>query len=223
MFVAPVFEHITREGIVRIRTTILTIVLALLLTTTTQAKQELRQSETKTIHIHLEKTPKKHFSSKEDVRNFTTESKEEQTAALVAEDWNQLDKIARYYIQSCGGGDCDAKSIASAFNNISIANFEMLRFSEALESANSCIEAFYVTPGCHFLKTKALLEMGRISEAQTSFRITEKLVKHCLSKNESELKAAPDSSHRNLYLSEKNLYESVQGALQRLKAQLFRD
>jgi hypothetical protein len=42
MFVTPVFEHITREVIMRIRTTILTIVLSLLFATTLQAKQEQR-------------------------------------------------------------------------------------------------------------------------------------------------------------------------------------
>jgi hypothetical protein len=42
MFVTPVFEHITREGIMRIRTAVLTIVMSLLFATTLQAKQEQR-------------------------------------------------------------------------------------------------------------------------------------------------------------------------------------
>jgi hypothetical protein len=181
----------------------------------------LRTGEIKKIHVDLEKAQRKLLSS-EDVERFTTKNTVERTAALVARDWPQLEKIARNYIQVCQGG-CDAASLSYAFAGIAIANLEMFRFLDALESANSCIESYYANPLCHFLKVKALIAIDRIVEAQATFRIAERLVSHSLSKTESDLRSDSDSSYRESLLAYKNEYEAIEKQLNSLRARLFRD
>ena len=146
----------------------------------------------------------------------------EQTAALVANDWPQLDRPAKHYIQSCWGA-FDAADLSRAFENIATANFEMLRFLDALEAANSCIKTYYANPGCHLQKVRTLIALDRLVEARDSFRIAERLIKHSLSRNESDLHTARDSLERELYLAKKKEYEALLVHAEVLKVLYFID
>jgi tetratricopeptide (TPR) repeat protein len=146
----------------------------------------------------------------------------ERTAALVANDWPQLDRLAKHYVQSCRGA-FDAADLSNAFEDIATANFEMLRFLDALEAANSCIKTYYANPGCHLQKVKTLIALDRLVEARGSFRIAERLIKHSLSQNESDLHTARNSVERELYLARKKKYEALLESVELLRTRYFID
>lgn len=136
------------------------------------------------------------------------EKTRERTAALVAEDWPQLERLGKIYVQSCRNV-VNADFLSSGFEHIAFANLKMLRFIDALDAANSCIETYYPNPGCHILKVRALIELDRIIEARVAFRIAERLVKHSLSVNERELLTARTPAERELYLAKKHHFEAL--------------
>ena len=145
---------------------------------------------------------------------------DERSAALVAHDWTQLDRLAKQYIQSCRGA-FDANDLSSAFEHIAWANFEMSLFLDALNAANACIETYYANPGCHYQKVQTLIALDQLITARDSLRIAEKVIEHSLSKNESDLKNAQSLSEQKLFLARKGNYEALQRAAEALRKRLL--
>jgi hypothetical protein len=130
----------------------------------------------------------------------------ERTAAIRMEDWPQLDRIARRFIQSCGG-IFGRRDIASAFSSVASANNEMGRFEEALAQANAGIATHYLEPSNHLEKAKALLSLHDMVEAKKAFRIADHVLHLAIEQNEQELRNARDAD-KELHLVHRELYQS---------------
>jgi len=143
----------------------------------------------------------------------------ERTAAIKTEDWPQLERIARRFIQSCDGV-YSRQEIANAYGDAATANYEMGRFKEALIQANAGIATHYLETSNHLERVKALFALLQISEAKESFRVTDNLIHLAVERNSEELQTAQSEVERKLFLSIKGLYESQLQALNRYRPQL---
>jgi tetratricopeptide (TPR) repeat protein len=132
---------------------------------------------------------------------------EESAAALTAEDWAQLDTIARHLIQSCNGV-LERRSIASAYGSLAIANHERGQFQEALAAAQSGIATHYLVTENHVEKFRALLSLHRYEEARNSYSIAKRLIQEAIVQSNLDLSKASDESDRKLYLSRNNNYQA---------------
>lgn len=135
------------------------------------------------------------------------EQMKERTAALVAEDWSQLDTIARRFIRSCSDV-LDWRYIADAYGAVASANNEMGHFEEALIQANAGTAEHYFGTSSHIEKLKALFALNRVEEAKKSFRVAERLIHSVIEQNDTDLQKAQTESDRELYLSSNALYQS---------------
>ena len=82
----------------------------------------------------------------ERAKSACVEQIKERTAALVARDWPQLNRLATRYIQLCRGA-FDARDLSTAYEHIAIASLGMHRPKDALDAADSCIGTYYANPG----------------------------------------------------------------------------
>lgn len=135
-----------------------------------------------------------------------TEQIKERTAAIRMEDWPQLDRIARRFIQSCEG-HFDRRDIAYAYGSVASANNEMGRFEEALAQANAGIATYYLEPSNHLEKAKALLALHNMMEAKKAFRIADHVLHLAIERNEQESRNARDAD-KEFYLVHRELYQS---------------
>ncbi len=147
---------------------------------------------------------------------------DEQLSVLDAKDWLQLDRLARRYVRSCREAS-GAYDLSIGYEHIVMASLEMNRPRDALEAADSCIGTFYANSGCHVLKVSALLGLDRVREARDSFRIAERLVKHALSRVESELPNTRDPSELKVCLWKKTMYKAQLKAIEALRVRHFKD
>lgn len=108
--------------------------------------------------------------------------KNEQTAALVAEDWESLMRIAKSYVTNCKGifdhENIYTEWLSDAHENIVIANNRLGKFKDALVASEACTKAYYDHPGCYVAKAEALIALGRRTEAVKSLDIAERLTLH---------------------------------------------
>lgn len=144
---------------------------------------------------------------------------EESNAAFSAKDWLQVDIIARRFIQHCSDVE-DRRQIADAYADLAIANNELRHFQEALAMALSGITTHYLVTSNHIEKFRALLELHRLDEARSSFKVAESLVRQAMNHNNSDLSEASDESHRALYLSRRGLYRSQLEVIERYRTLL---
>ena len=98
------------------------------------------------------------------------------TAALVAEDWDQLEVLATRTLQGCRDV-LPAEAMASANFHLAKAALATGRPRDALASAEACISIFYQETDCHIERLEALLALGRYSEAKKEFQIVDRIVR----------------------------------------------
>lgn len=143
----------------------------------------------------------------------------EKTAALVADDWENLDRLAREYIKKCKGV-FDADWLSGAYENIALANNSRGKFKSALIASESCVKAYYGSPGCHIEKAKALMSIGKISEAKEALDISEKLAGHALEGAQWNFNHARSELDKELYTSYISRYESSLELINYLRTKL---
>jgi len=147
---------------------------------------------------------------------------EVRTAALVASDWQQLDRLAKQYIQGCTSVH-DAEAVANAHSDIATSQFQLGNMMTALSAADTCINVFYASASCHFMRTRLLLESGRLRDARAALAITEKLVAHLIAKAETDLQRPAPPSLQVLNHSRLNLLRAIESAIDtQIRPQLLR-
>ena len=147
---------------------------------------------------------------------------EQRTAANIANDWSQMDRLAKQYILSCRGA-FGANDLSIAFEAIASANFTMAHFSDVLKAANACIETYYANPGCHLYKVQALIALDQLFIARDSFRTAESLIKQSILKNDSDLKNARNQVDQNLFLARRRQYKALLQVADELRKSYFSD
>jgi len=110
----------------------------------------------------------------------------ERTAALAAKDWQQLEWLAKRYLQKCRGVH-DSESLASAQEDLANAYFELGNLMAALSATEACIDLFYASPGCHVISAVVLLKLGRLQDVRAAHSIAERLVGHLITTTERYL------------------------------------
>jgi hypothetical protein len=96
----------------------------------------------------------------------------EQTSALVAQDWDNLNRLARIYTKDCKNAFND-DWLSVSYENIAISNNHNKKYKIALVASNDCIKAGYGNPGCSIQKAEALASLGKKTEALKSLDISD--------------------------------------------------
>ena len=143
----------------------------------------------------------------------------QRAAALSASDWQQLQRLAKRYIDTCKA-IYGSEDLATAHGDVAIANLRLDNATAALSAAESCIALFYSNSGCHLGKVEAMLKLGRIPEARTALNIAEKLVAHLAAAAERELQRANHPSERELYAAKLNLLRAQESVVEGLRRSL---
>jgi len=87
-----------------------------------------------------------------------------QLAARAAEDWEQLEQLAKRTVRSCQDV-LPAEHISRAYANLAMATRKSGRPRDALGAAESGISTYYADTDCHLERIEALLALGRGVEA----------------------------------------------------------
>lgn len=143
----------------------------------------------------------------------------ESTSALVAQDWRQLERLARRYIQDCKGV-FDSENLSLAIENIVIANMELNNIKIALEESQKCIDSYYDNLGCHVLKIEALIKLNRIPEARDEFNVAKRLLGHQLEMNEQNQQRASSQIEKEIYSTNLGKLRALESKLSRLHPKL---
>jgi len=146
---------------------------------------------------------------------------EEQTAALTAEDWTHLEKLAKRYLQDCKEVS-DSENYSFAHESIAIANIRLNNPAAALEASKTCIDVYYTNVGCHVTKIRALINLQRVSDARASFEIAERLVAHVIEINERDLHETSDPLEKKVYAAKEHYLNAQKGLLDSIRPLLYR-
>jgi hypothetical protein len=122
----------------------------------------------------------------------------QRTAALVADDWREVERLAKRYLETCKEVH-ESEHLACAYEQIAIANRRLNDPKSALTATETCIALFYSNSGCHLEKAEAMLKLGHIRGARSALDIAEKLVPHLIRSVEQDMERANHRSARELY------------------------
>jgi len=131
----------------------------------------------------------------------------EQSAALVAQDWENLERLAKDYLSKCRGF-ISSQELSDRAVNITIAYYELGRFKQAIVSADACIKIYYGNSGCHILKAKSLFALGNRTAAIKTLDISDRIAHHALEGAKHDLERASSELDKELYGSFVNKFES---------------
>lgn len=159
-------------------------------------------------------------ASKEKAQHCVTQMNE-RAAAIAAEDWLQLDRLAKRYLQDCKGV-FDSENYSNAYLDIASANIRLNNPEAALAASETCIDIFYANSGCHVRKVQALIKLKRFVEARTEFEIAERLVVYLIERNERDLREASTIGDKELYYSKDNYLKAQKSLLNSIRPQLYR-
>lgn len=143
----------------------------------------------------------------------------ERTAALVANDWQQLERLAKRYLQTCRGVH-DSESLANAQEDLANAYFELGNRTAALSATEACIDLFYASPGCHVRRAVLLLKLGRLRDARAALAIAEKLVGHLITTTERDLQRAAHPLERELNAAKLEKLRALESRIEALRPQV---
>jgi tetratricopeptide (TPR) repeat protein len=133
------------------------------------------------------------------------------TAALVARDWDNLERINKDRLKYCKGVE-NSENLSEGYANIAIANNEQERPKLALDACESCIKTYYGNPSCHLEKAKALMKLGRKKESLKTL--------DSLELNEGDL-TTQSSLDRQIYEAKKYNFESMLGFIKAFREANF--
>jgi S1-C subfamily serine protease len=166
------------------------------------------------------KTEEWQTGSKDKVNRCITIMKE-RAAALATQDWSYLERLANRYLQNCEGS-LDSEDYSEAYCHLAMAHMNRDNAMAALEASEKCIDVFYANFGCHVEKVRALLYLGRQSEARTAFEIAEKIAAHVIKINERKLSEASQPLYKELYSSKQRMLEAQKSHLDSLRRFVYR-
>jgi hypothetical protein len=152
-------------------------------------------------------------------KNECISRRNEETAALVAKDWENLDILARAYVRECKDV-FDPQWLSRAHENIAIAKNAQGKFKDALVASNECAKAYYGSPGCHIQKSSALIALGKKAEALKSLDISERLAHHGLEGAKRNLNQAYYELDKELYTSIISEHESQLYLIDSMRSEL---
>lgn len=156
----------------------------------------------------------------EDNMEHCTNQMNERTAAFVARDWPQLERLAKRYLQDCKGV-FDSENYSNAYLDIAIANIQLNNSAAALAASETCIDIFYANSGCHTQKVLALIKVKRFAEARTEFEIAERLVGYLIERNERDLREASQPVYKEFYSSKDYNLKAQKSLLDSIRPQLY--
>lgn len=143
----------------------------------------------------------------------------ERTAALTAEDWENLDRLARTYVANCKGV-FEPHWLSGAYENIATANNAQEKFKHALVASDTCVKAYYSSPGCHIEKSRALMALGRKIECGKSLDISERLARHALEGAQRDLNRAYSELYKELYTAKISQNEAYLSLIDSMRSEL---
>jgi hypothetical protein len=144
----------------------------------------------------------------------------ERIGALVARDWNRVDRLARQYLATCKAA-VDNEGYSAAFVHVAMANLELGNIPAALSASESCIVTYYPNSECHISKLEALIAAGQLTEAKSTFSIAERLVERSLESTQHSLRDAKDASERGRQTSRLQNLNSQKRYLDALRRRYF--
>ena len=131
----------------------------------------------------------------------------DRTAALVAQDWQELERRAEEYSKQCKGA-FSADDDSMALENIALANFKQGKSKKAIVAADACLRLSFSNSGCHIWRIQALFASGNVSDARSSLERFDRLLAHLIERNDKELTAARSALDREFYESIRNKYQA---------------
>lgn len=144
----------------------------------------------------------------------------EVAASMTALDWPNLDRLSKEYLKTCRVV-LDQKDLAIAHENIAIASIELGNYKQSILDTAACIRIHYANPGCHLLKSEALLLSGMKKEGYEELDIAERLAEHALANAKYERERASSGVDRENQDSYINLLESQLRRISRLRELSF--
>ncbi len=147
--------------------------------------------------------------------------REQQTAALVAQDWSQLERLARRYINDCEDV-FSSKYNSQAHNYLSIALFYLGNFEAALAASETCIGIYYSSSSCHVQKVQSLIELEGFADARPALEIAERLIAYLIETNRKNIRSATESLSRELYQSTHDQLLAEKALLEKLRSHFER-
>jgi len=143
----------------------------------------------------------------------------EQTAAFVAQDWQQLDRLAQKYLSECRTVMENA-DLSSAYEHIATVKLETQKPSEALTAADSCLKTYYSNSGCHILRVEAFIMLKQESRAREALNIADRLARHNLDRAEKDRSQTPDKLEEKLFEAKIKEYQAQLNTIRDLRLQL---
>jgi tetratricopeptide (TPR) repeat protein len=144
----------------------------------------------------------------------------QRTAALVAQDWSALERLAERYAKICKNvfGEEDH---SSAYEQMAIANVRLNNAKKALSASDSCINISYSNSGCHLQKIEALIMLKRLPDARATLDKAERLIRHLIDLNERDLRDARTALNKELFESRLNNLGAQQSHASALRNRYF--
>jgi hypothetical protein len=99
------------------------------------------------------------------------------TAAIVARDWVQLEKVSARFAEQCADV-FGIEELSRAHEDVATARNRLGNSRRALLAINACHATYYANTGCHVEKVEALLALKRQREAESAFDKAERLISH---------------------------------------------
>ena len=156
----------------------------------------------------------------EDAIRLCTDQMRARTAAFVARDWAQVERLAKEFVRECKNV-LDAEDVGNAYEQIAIASVELDNLAAARAAEDACINILYAHAGCHVSKVGTLIKLDRLAEARTALDMAQRLIKHAVEITEEKLVDAPDQASRRVYLAKLRKLNAYQSYAERLRQEYF--
>ena len=131
----------------------------------------------------------------------------DRTAALVAQDWTELERRAEEYSRHCKGA-FSADDDSRALENIALANFRQGNWKKAIAAGDACLRLSFSNSGCHIWRIEALFASGKVGDARSSLDRFDRLLAHLIERNDKEVSAARSALDKELYESIRSNYQA---------------
>lgn len=124
-------------------------------------------------------------------------SRDQRTAAVVAQDWQEVSKRANASLALCKGF-LDDQDLSAEYGFIATSANIRNRPEEALNAALTCLNDYYSNGACHVEKVIALTALDRSDDARTALDIAIRLIQHNIELLEQDLDKVLEPRDREL-------------------------
>jgi len=133
----------------------------------------------------------------------------QRTAAMVAEDWPELERLAERYVKTCKNVVQD-EDYSLAYLDMAVANVQLNYARKALSASELCINIYYSNCGCHMQKIMALIALNRLTDARATLNKAERLIEHLIDVSDRDQGNGRSASEMELLKSHRNNLSSQQ-------------